>query len=454
MSEQDRAQNAANRPDESMARATSAAASADGVSGASAADATTGRHRPRFSRRALLTGTGLGVLGGALAGGGATWAATHPAGDSVDLGTQIPFYGQQHPVGIATPPQRYAMYMTFNLTTSSVKDLQTLLARWSAAASLMQRGDPVGSVEPDSENGLPKDTGEAYGLDPASLTITFGLGPAIFAENRFGLERFRPALLADLPTLPSDNLDPALVGGDLSVQACADDPQVAYHAVRNLARMGRSQVSVHWTQMGFGRASAGTGQETPRNLMGFKDGTRNVSTPEQFDEFVWVNGGDQSWLEGGTYQVVRKIRMNLETWDADRIGDQETIFGRTKAEGAPLTGSKEFDTPDFQMTDESGDRVIDPTAHIALAAYENNGGIRILRRPYNYTDGLNEHAQLDAGLLFLTYQNDPGHFAALQRRLGASDLLNEYISHIGTGVFAVPPSPAEGRYIAQELFES
>ena len=186
--------------------------------------------------------------------------------------------------------------------------------------------------------------------------------------------------------------------------------------------------------------------------MGFKDGTRNVSTEEQYSQFVWVANSDQPWMNGGTYQVVRKIRMLLETWDTDRIGNQQTIFGRHKEEGSPLTGTKEFDTPDFAAKNSEGHPVIDPVSHVALAARENNGGVMIRRRSYNYTDGLAATGQLNAGLLFISYQNDPAHFITLQNRLGAHDLLNEYIRHIGSAIFAVPPAPEEGRYIGQALF--
>jgi deferrochelatase/peroxidase EfeB len=217
--------------------------------------------------------------------------------------------------------------------------------------------------------------------------------------------------------------------------------------------MGRGVVDTRWTVLGFGRASAGKGQATPRNLLGFKDGTRNIKEPEDMDSFVWVkdSDGDVDWMTGGTYQVARKIEMNIEIWDADRVSDQERIFARTKAEGAPLTGTKEFDTPDFHRT-SGGKPVIDPKSHVALAAHENNNGVRILRRSYNYTDGINQYGQLDAGLLFIAYMNDPAHFIQLQTKLGSSDLLNEYISHIGSAIFAVPPAPAKGHYIGEALF--
>lgn len=269
--------------------------------------------------------------------------------------------------------------------------------------------------------------------------------------DRFGLSAQRPAL-RDLPPLNGDNLEPGLTGGDLSVQACAEDPQVCYHAVRNLTRLGRSVIHPYWAVLGFGRAAAGPGQQTPRNLLGFKDGTRNIVADQEFAEFVWITGGDQPWLENGTYQVVRKIRMLMETWDTDRVGNQQRIFGRHKETGAPSTGTTEFDTPDFTARDAAGDPVIDPLSHVALAAHEHNDGIMIRRRSYNYTDGLDANGQLNAGLLFISYQNDARHFIAIQNRLGAHDLLNEYVRHIGSAIFAVPPAPQQGHYLGQALF--
>ncbi len=399
-----------------------------------------------------LTGTAVGAVGGGF-GGYAAAAKQHTGDDdTVDLRHRYPFYGQSHQGGIATPPQRYAMFMSFSLADGAGRtDVQALLARWSAAVAVLQQGMPVGTVQPAHDVQPPADTGEAFGLSPASLTVTIGLGPTIFGD-RFGLAARRPALFADLPQLNGDNLDPRLHGGDLSVQACADDPQVCYHAVRNLTRLGRNIVSPFWAVLGFGRASAGPGQHTPRNLLGFKDGTRNVSTDAEYERFVWIGNSDQPWMNGGSYQVVRKIRMLLETWDTDRIGNQQKIFGRTKEEGAPLSGKAEFDTPNFAAKGAGGEPIIDPLSHIGLAARENNDGIMIRRRSYNYTDGLDTNGQLNAGLLFVSYQNDPRNFIRLQNRLGANDLLNEYIRHIGSAIFAVPPAPSEGHYIGQALF--
>jgi len=314
------------------------------------------------------------------------------------------------------------------------------------------KGRTIGQVEPVRPGSVGFDTGEALDLGPASLTITVGLGPRIFTDT-YGLARQQPALLRELKRLPNDVLKPEFSGGDLSLQACADDPQVAYHAVRDLARIakGTGTASTRWTVIGFGRASAGKGQSTPRNLLGFKDGTRNIQEQADFEKFVWIQDGP-SWQRNGTYQVVRKIQMHIENWDVDRVSDQNDVFGRHKVSGAPLTGIKEHDTPDFQKVDAGGNLVIPDTAHVRLAAHENNGGVRILRRSYNYTDGINQYGLLDAGLLFISYQNDPAHFETLQTKLGAHDALNEYISHIGSAIFFVPPAPREGSYIAEHMF--
>ncbi len=407
------------------------------------------------SRRSLLVGAATVPLGAAVAhaaGAGAATMSTDESDDLINLDHSYPFYGKGGQAGISTPPQRYVNYMTFNLTTSRKEDLQVLLARWSAAIAQMMKGEPVGLVDPGRPNAVALDTGEALSLGAASLTVTVGLGPEVFGE-KFGLADKKPPLMRALKQLPSDAFKPEFTGGDLSVQACADDPQVAYHAVRILARIGKSTgfASTRWTVMGFGRASAGKNQQTPRNLLGFRDGTRNITEKDQFDDFVWIKDGPE-WQRNGSYQVVRKIKMFIESWDTDRVDDQNDVFGRFKVSGAPLSGKKEFDTPDFEKKRADGRLAIPPNSHMALAAHEHNNGLRILRRSYNYTDGINEVGMLDAGLLFISYQKDPAAFETLQTRLGASDLLNEYISHIGSGVFFVPPAPQEGGYIGQALF--
>jgi deferrochelatase/peroxidase EfeB len=413
----------------------------------------------RFSRRGLLLGAAAGTLGAAVPRAAAQVPPSGPPPgaspgphDLVDLAREHPFYGAAEQAGIRTPPQRHVFFMTFDLASAQRTDLQVLLARWSGAIAQLMKGRTIGRVEPKRPNGIGLDTGEALDLGPASLTVTVGLGPRVFTDT-YGLADKKPALLRELVRLPSDAFEPALTGGDLSLQACADDPQVAYHAVRDLARIGKETgaAATRWSVLGFGRASAGKGQTTPRNLLGFKDGTRNIKDAPDFDRHVWIKDGP-GWQHHGTFQVVRKIKMHIENWDTDRVSDQNDVFGRRKLSGAPLTGSHEFDTPDFGKRDDAGNLVIPDNAHIRLAAAENNGGVRILRRSYNYTDGINRYGLLDAGLLFIAYQNDPAHFETLQARLGASDALNEYIAHIGSAIFFVPPAPREGSYIGEALF--
>ncbi|MBN9304791.1 MAG: peroxidase [Devosia sp. 67-54] len=406
------------------------------------------------TRRRLLLGAAAGSVGaavGAAASSTAALAQDGDTGDIVDLARHYDFYGSGEQAGIRTPPQRHLLFMTFDLTTSGKSELQVLLARWSGAIAQAMQGQPIGQIEPTRPSAVGFDTGEALDLAPASLTVTVGLGPRLFTES-FGLDAHRPPLLRELASLPSDALRPNLCGGDLSLQACADDPQVAYHAIRDLARIARDTgaAKTRWTVMGFGRASAGKGQATPRNLMGFKDGTRNIREDADFDRFVWASGGP-AWQQRGTYQVVRKIRMHIENWDTNRVSHQNAVFGRHKMSGAPLGGSDELDPPDFALRN-GGELAIPATAHIRLAAHENNNGVRILRRGYNYTDGIDDVGQLDAGLLFISYQNDPAHFETLQARLGAADALNEYIAHIGSAIFFIPPAPREGSYIAEALF--
>jgi deferrochelatase/peroxidase EfeB len=268
----------------------------------------------------------------------------------------------------------------------------------------------------------------------------------------------KPAALADIPPLPGDRLLPAYSGGDLAVQACANDPQVAFHAVRNLTRLARGVAAVRWMQLGFGRtATTSEQQPTPRNLMGFKDGTSNVKgedTPKM-DADVWVGDDtDQAWLRGGTYLVVRRIRMRLESWDRTSLQEQERVIGRRKTSGAPIGAEREFDPVDLQAVDANGAPVVAANAHIRLASPDTNAGARLLRRGYSFTDGIDPATgELDAGLFFICFQRDPRTgFVAVQRRIASGgDALNEYIRHTGSAVFACPAGIREGEYVGQAL---
>ena len=416
----------------------------------------------RLSRRGFVLGAGglaagglaaSGLVVGAAAGGAGGFALARATGSqsAETSGVVHPYYDQPHQAGIQTPPQKYSVFMTYDLATSSRADLQVLLARWTGAIAQLVKGQPIADPDPTNPGAVAADSGEALDLGAEGLSVTVGLGPGLF-DSRFGLEAHRPPLLSPLPPLPSDQLQEEFTGGDLCLSACANDPQVAYHAIRNLSRMARGTATTRWTVTGFGRASAGPDQQTPRNLLGFKDGTRNIVSAADLDHWVWLRDQTESWMNGGTFMVVRKIHQNIETWDTDRTSDQESVIGRTKREGAPLTGHNEFDTPDFTKKDAAGQPMIAPTAHIALAAHENNGGIRILRRSYNYTEGIDDVGQIDAGLLFVAFMNTPQNFIRLQTKLGSVDALNEYITHIGSALFAVPAGPRSGSYIGAELF--
>ncbi|MFB8398352.1 iron uptake transporter deferrochelatase/peroxidase subunit [Streptomyces yangpuensis] len=389
------------------------------------------------SRRAVLGWGGAGLALGAAAAGGAA-AAFGGGSDLVSAsaaGAAVPFHGE-HQAGIASAVQDRLHFAAFDVRTKDRAELVELLKEWTAAARLMTAGLPVGDVYEGLPEAPPTDTGEALGLKASRLTLTVGFGPGLFAKDRFGLEDRRPAALVDLELFPGDNLDPARSGGDLCVQACADDPQVAVHAIRQLARIGFGRVAVRWSQLGFGKTSSTTPDEqTPRNMMGFKDGTRNISGTDKaaLDKHVWVGAGDGSdWLTGGSYLVARRIRMNIETWDRTSLREQEDIFGRDKGEGAAVGKSKERDEPFL--------KAMKPQAHVRLAHPDSNNGATILRRGYSFTDGTDGLGRLDAGLFFLAYQRDVRTgFVPVQRNLAKSDVLNEYIQHVGSAVFAVPP---------------
>jgi deferrochelatase/peroxidase EfeB len=404
------------------------------------------------SRRGFLGGLGLAGAGAVAACSREDKKTAAPA-PPASAGT-VDFFGA-HQAGIATATQDQLAFATFDLTTESRADLVDLLKTWTTAAIAMTAGQPV-IGDSASDQIPPADTGEAAGLAPNQLTITIGFGPSMF-DKRFGLADRRPKALSELPALPGDELDPGRSGGDIGIQACANDPQVAFHAMRNLNRLGLGTASMRWSQLGFGKtASTSISQSTPRNLMGFKDGTRNIKAEDHqtMNKYVWVGDeSDQQWLRGGSYLVARRIKMQIESWDHDYLADQQAVFGRHKVTGAPLTGAGEFDKPNFAAKDSPGAPVIAADAHIRLASREHNGGLQILRRGYSFTDGMDDQGALDAGLFFLAYQKDPAQFIALQRKLGAHDALNEYISHTGSAVFACPPGVGNGKgYWGETLF--
>lgn len=418
-----------------------------------------------ISRRGLL-GAGAGAaVGGAVAGAAGMYAAqradagTAPSGGP-DLAAQVPFHGP-HQAGITTPAQDRMHFVALDVTTTDRGRLVETLKAWTAAAERMTAGAEAapGGVVGGGPYGVPQDTGEAFDLPPSGLTITIGFGPSLF-DDRFGLAGRRPEGFEDLPAFRGDDLDPARSGGDLCIQACANDPQVAVHAIRNLVRIGFGTVAVRWSQLGFGRTSSTSrSQVTARNMFGFKDGTNNLKAEDAdaLAEHVWVQPGDVpgagAWMAGGSYLVARRIRMHIEVWDRTTLQEQEQVIGRNKGEGAPLGRRREFDTIDFAAKGADGAPAIPDTAHIRLASAEHLKGIRLLRRGYNFTDGTDGVGHLDAGLFFIAFCRDAAkQFVPMQRALAATDALNEYIEHTGSAVFACPPGVRPGEYWGQALF--
>ncbi|WP_371515678.1 iron uptake transporter deferrochelatase/peroxidase subunit [Kitasatospora sp. NBC_01300] len=409
------------------------------------------------SRRAVIGWAGAGVALGAAAVGSVAAATRQddPApAPAAQTGAEVPFYGENQS-GIATPVQDRLHFAAFDVSEKATREsLVKMLKEWTKAAAAMTGGREVGTGAADGlPEAPPDDTGEALGLPASRLTLTIGFGPTLFDRDgvdRFGLGAKRPEALIDLPNFKGDKLDPLRSGGDLCVQACADDPQVAVHAIRNLARIGMGTVNIRWSQLGFGKTSSSTPDaQTPRNLLGFKDGTHNIAGTDGagLAEHVWAAPGDgPEWMTGGSYLVARRIRMHIETWDRASLKDQEDTFGRTKGEGAPYGKAKEHDAPDL--------KAMPAGSHVALAHPDANNGLMILRRGFSFTDGTDGLGRLDAGLFFLAYQRDTRKaFVPLQQRLAAGDKLNEYIQHVGSAHFACPAGVRKpGEWWGQALF--
>ncbi|MEV8359294.1 Dyp-type peroxidase [Microbacterium sp. NPDC076895] len=416
--------------------------------------------RAGLSRRGLL-GLALGAgAAGVAVGAGAASAIALTRPDAASVADTHQFYGA-HPAGITTDVQDHLHFAAFDVMEgASRQDLVELLQDWSYAAARMMLGLEVSATGAvgGSPEAPPDDTGEALGLPASNLTITIGFGPTLFSTaegvDRFGLASQAPGSLAALPPFLGDDLDPGHTGGDLCIQACADDPQVAVHAVRNLSRIAFGRARLRWSQLGYGRTSRTSAtSKTPRNLFGFKDGTANILADDTaaLDEHVWVSADDgPTWLAGGSYLVARKIAMKIETWDRVRLAEQERVTGRAKGTGAPLSGGDEFAAPDFAASGAAG-LAIDPRSHVSRAHPANNGGIRMLRRGYNYVDGNTALGRLDAGLFFLGYVRSPDRFITVQRSV-ATDLMMEYVTTVGSGIWAVPPAPSEGSFVGAGLF--
>ncbi|TXI63513.1 iron uptake transporter deferrochelatase/peroxidase subunit [Mycolicibacterium mageritense] len=407
-----------------------------------------------FSRRKLFGAAGVtaAVVGAASAGALAGRASAASTSNGLLQGP-VPFRGERQ-AGIITEAQDRMHFCAFDVTTDNRDDVVALLKQWTQMAERMTRGEETeaGGAVDGNPYAPPSDTGEALGLPASQLTLTIGFGPSFFVKDgkdRFGIADKQPAELKNLPKFPNETMDPAKCGGDICVQACANDPQVAVHAIRNLARVGFGTVAVRYSQLGFGRTSSTTrDQATPRNLFGFKDGTANLKADQTdlLDKHVWVADGDgPAWLTGGSYLITRRIRMRIENWDRTTLLEQERVIGRQKGSGAPNGLNEEFDELDFDLTDDKGNPRIDVDAHVRLVSPEHLGGIEILRRGYNFTDGSDGFGHLDAGLFFIAFVRSPEkQFIPMLGEMSRKDAMNEYITHTGTAIFACPPGIREG----------
>ena len=423
------------------------------------------------SRRAMFTGAGLGAALAGLAGvaGGRAWEASQRPEEAIL--TTYPFRGD-HQAGITTPAQDNMFTAAFDVSTTDVEELKTLLSDWAVAAEQMTAGELIGGQPSSNKQLPPKDTGEAWGYKPNGLTITFGVGRGLFVDadgkDRFGLAAKMPAILKEgMPSFSGDQLHAAQSDGDLLIQACSNDAQVCVHAIRNLTRIAFGTATLRWSQVGYGRTSStSVDQETPRNLFGFKDGTNNIKAEDpadQLNEHLWVQPGDDaaaSWMAGGTYYVARRIRMLAEVWDRLRLIEQEQTMGRDKRYGAPLSianptkSSEEFTTVDYAAKDEKGETLVPADAHIAVVSPEQNQGRRMLRRGYNYTDGSDSLGLLQTGLFFIAFVRDPRtNFYPILDRMTKSDALQEYLKHEASALFAIPPGIEKGdTMVAASLF--
>ncbi|MFJ3584426.1 iron uptake transporter deferrochelatase/peroxidase subunit [Streptomyces sp. NPDC090127] len=413
-----------------------------------------------ISRRRLLgtvgaagaAGLALGAAGGAGAyaaatGSGSGSSATGAAALTTVGATEAMFHGK-HQAGITHPLQSRGHLIAFDLAPSAGrKEAAALLRRWSTTAEALMAGKPSAD-----------DTGVALDAGPSSLTVTFGFGYSFF--GRTGLTARRPSQLDPLPAFSADALDPKRSEGDLWVQIGSDDALVAFHALRALQKDAGAAAKVRWQMNGFNRSAGATAKPmTARNLMGQVDGTGNPKPSEpDFERRIFVPqgaSGAQDWMAGGSYAVVRRIRMLLDDWEQLPLDQQEKVIGRRKSDGAPLTGGTETTELDLNRTGSDGTLVIPDNAHSRISAPEQNGGAAMLRRPFSFHDGIGPDGTPDAGLLFICWQADPLRgFVPVQRKLDRGDALSPFVRHEASGLFAVPGGAAEGEYVGQRLLES
>ncbi|AQA12824.1 deferrochelatase/peroxidase EfeB [Streptomyces samsunensis] len=402
-----------------------------------------------ISRRRLLGSAGAAGAAGLVAGGAAGAYAAEATRSTPEplnsLGaTAVPFHGRRQP-GITTPLQAHGHLIAFDLAPgANRKAAAALLRRWSRTAQELMAGEAP-----------PEDTGIALDAGPSSLTVTFGFGRTFFGKA--GLGGQLPEALAPLPDFVSDALDPKRSNGDLWIQIGANDALVAFHALRALQREAADTARPRWQMNGFNRTPGATDRPmTTRNLMGQIDGTNNPKpADDDFERRIFVpEKGEPAWMAGGSYAVVRRIRMLLDSWDHLSLKRQEKVVGRRKSDGAPLSGGTETTPVRLDKVNEDGSLAIAGAAHVRVAAPASNQGAAMLRRPFSYHDGFRDDGAPDAGLLFIAWQADPMKgFVPVQRKLDLGDDLSRFLRHETSALFAVPAGCAPGEYVGQALLE-
>ncbi|MGW3506464.1 iron uptake transporter deferrochelatase/peroxidase subunit [Streptomyces sp. NPDC000994] len=401
---------------------------------------------PHTTRRGLLGALAVGSAGAVAAAitasagvrDDAVSAATAAPGTEQAPSASYPFEGA-HQAGILEPPQRAAVFVSFTVTSADRAQLQQTLQTLTSTIRYLTSGEDVpydGMASTSYENGV-----LGTQVVPDGLTVTVSVGASLF-DKRYGLANAKPALLRPMDEFPNDALDRSMCDGDLLLQICANNRDTALHALRILMRATRADLQVLWRKEGFMSPPRPSG--TPRNLLGFKDGTANqefTGDRTLVDRLVWTHGGhrEPDWVEGGSYHVVRLIRMFVEFWDRVSITEQQRMIGRDRDSGAPLAGSKEFDVPNYER-DPYGN-VVPVTAHIRVANPHDGSADdqRMLRRGFNYSGGTDLNGQLDMGLIFVCFNQDlERQFVTVQKRL-IDEPLVDYISPFGGGYFFALP---------------
>ena len=399
-----------------------------------------------ISRRGILGAAVGGVVAGAVLSGAAADAST-----PTDT-TAYPFEGP-HQAGILQPAQRSAAFVAFDVTALDAQALKAMFQTLTGSARYLTAGKTppdAGMVSTAADNGL-------LGPDPSAdgLTVTVSVGASLF-DHRYGLAKQKPAQLRQMDEFPDDALDRTRCDGDLLLQICANNADTVNRALRLLMRATRADLQIRWRLDGFASPARPTG--SPRNLLGFRDGTANrevLSSTSTTDDIVWTQAGgaEPAWVAGGSYHVVRLIRMFVEFWDRVSVIEQQQMIGRDRDTGAPLTGGSEFDIPDY-IDDPLGD-AIPLGSHIRRAnpRTQASAAQRMLRRGYNYDAGTDQAGELDCGLIFNAFNADlDRQFVAVQRRLAGEPLV-DYISPFGGGYFfALPGVQGGDDFLGRGLF--